>query len=386
MIETKALRRSNVVKTALLRSVSHDLRSPLTAITAAAAGLGSDDALAEERARAHLGDQRRERAAVAPGRQPARPVAAPGGRGRAARDWCSVEEVIARRDRRACPRPPGGFDVQIDAGPAADPAPTPRSSSGRSPTCSRTPPASPATSRWPSARAPRPARSLHPVADRGPGIAAARSSSGSSSRSIALRRGRRPGSGLGLAIARGFSRRTAAGSGPSRCRARARRFVLQLPVPTSSRPARAEAANAAACSSATTSRRSCARCGSSCATPASRWSPPTTAEEALDAARAAAAGRGDPRPDPARRRRRRRLPLDPRVERDADPRAVGGRRGGGEGARARGRRRRLRDQAVRARRADRPAAARRCGGRGRQPEEPVAVEPTGSRSTSPPTA
>ena len=30
VIETRALRRSNVVKTALLRSVSHDLRSPLT--------------------------------------------------------------------------------------------------------------------------------------------------------------------------------------------------------------------------------------------------------------------------------------------------------------------------------------------------------------------
>lgn len=41
VIETHALRRSNVVKTALLRSVSHDLRSPLTAITAAAGGLGS---------------------------------------------------------------------------------------------------------------------------------------------------------------------------------------------------------------------------------------------------------------------------------------------------------------------------------------------------------
>jgi two-component system sensor histidine kinase KdpD len=36
VIETKALRRSNVVKTTLLRSVSHDLRSPLTAIATAA--------------------------------------------------------------------------------------------------------------------------------------------------------------------------------------------------------------------------------------------------------------------------------------------------------------------------------------------------------------
>ena len=51
VIETRALRRSNVVKTALLRSVSHDLRSPLTAITTAAGGLGSptlsEDARAE---------------------------------------------------------------------------------------------------------------------------------------------------------------------------------------------------------------------------------------------------------------------------------------------------------------------------------------------------
>ena len=50
VIETKALRRSNVVKTTLLRSVSHDLRSPLTAITAAAAGLTSETLSPEERA------------------------------------------------------------------------------------------------------------------------------------------------------------------------------------------------------------------------------------------------------------------------------------------------------------------------------------------------
>ena len=36
-VETAALRRSDDVKTALLRAVSHDLRSPLTAIVAAGA-------------------------------------------------------------------------------------------------------------------------------------------------------------------------------------------------------------------------------------------------------------------------------------------------------------------------------------------------------------
>lgn len=38
-LEAEALRRSDAVKTAVLRAVSHDLRSPLTAITAAAGGL-----------------------------------------------------------------------------------------------------------------------------------------------------------------------------------------------------------------------------------------------------------------------------------------------------------------------------------------------------------
>ena len=50
VIETKALRRSNVVKTAVLRSVSHDLRTPLTAITTAAAGLSSTTLSPEARA------------------------------------------------------------------------------------------------------------------------------------------------------------------------------------------------------------------------------------------------------------------------------------------------------------------------------------------------
>jgi two-component system sensor histidine kinase KdpD len=41
VVETRALRRSDTLKTALLRAVSHDLRSPLTAIRAAAGGIDS---------------------------------------------------------------------------------------------------------------------------------------------------------------------------------------------------------------------------------------------------------------------------------------------------------------------------------------------------------
>ena len=40
-LEAEALRRSDTMKTALLHAVSHDLRSPLTAIVAAASGLGN---------------------------------------------------------------------------------------------------------------------------------------------------------------------------------------------------------------------------------------------------------------------------------------------------------------------------------------------------------
>jgi two-component system sensor histidine kinase KdpD len=49
-VETAALRRSDDVKTALLRAVSHDLRSPLTAIVAAGHALGTDSLTESERA------------------------------------------------------------------------------------------------------------------------------------------------------------------------------------------------------------------------------------------------------------------------------------------------------------------------------------------------
>jgi two-component system sensor histidine kinase KdpD len=50
VVETAALRRADVVKTALLRSVSHDLRSPLTAIAAASEAIDSSSLTEQERA------------------------------------------------------------------------------------------------------------------------------------------------------------------------------------------------------------------------------------------------------------------------------------------------------------------------------------------------
>ena len=53
-VEAEALRRSDAAKTALLRSVSHDLRSPLTAIKAATEGLESTSARIGDAERAEL--------------------------------------------------------------------------------------------------------------------------------------------------------------------------------------------------------------------------------------------------------------------------------------------------------------------------------------------
>jgi len=50
VVEAEALRRSDELKTALLRSISHDLRTPLTSIIAGGAALGSESATAAERA------------------------------------------------------------------------------------------------------------------------------------------------------------------------------------------------------------------------------------------------------------------------------------------------------------------------------------------------
>jgi two-component system sensor histidine kinase KdpD len=49
VVETASLRRADTVKTALLRAVSHDLRSPLTAISAAGEAVASPSLLPEER-------------------------------------------------------------------------------------------------------------------------------------------------------------------------------------------------------------------------------------------------------------------------------------------------------------------------------------------------
>ena len=95
VVETEALRRSDVLKTALLRAVSHDLRSPLTAIIAAGDAVRSPTMDAAERAElaamivgeatrlSHLVEQLLDLSRLQAGTAEPR------------RDWCSIEETVA---------------------------------------------------------------------------------------------------------------------------------------------------------------------------------------------------------------------------------------------------------------------------------------------------
>lgn len=98
-VETAALRRSDDVKTALLRAVSHDLRTPVTAIVAAGHALGSDSLTSSERTEL-------SQAVIEEGEQLAALVdklldlsRLQAGRAEPRQDWISLEDlVLAARD------------------------------------------------------------------------------------------------------------------------------------------------------------------------------------------------------------------------------------------------------------------------------------------------
>jgi two-component system sensor histidine kinase KdpD len=226
VIETKALRRSNVVKTAVLRSVSHDLRSPLTAITTAAGGLASEtlspearaeltSVIAQESARlSRLVDNLLDLSRLQAGAL--EPHA----------DWCSIEELV-RAAVESVPAPPGGFDVQIEAGLPllrADAGQLERAIANVVENAARYAGDDPVTVR---ARA-APNQLLLRVGDRGPGVARED-----------LERifepfhspGEGSGTGLGLAIARGFLEANGGRIRAESLPGQGTTLVLSLPVP-----------------------------------------------------------------------------------------------------------------------------------------------------------
>jgi two-component system sensor histidine kinase KdpD len=103
-VETRALRRSDVLKTALLRAVSHDLRTPLTAILTAAEPLGSPTLSDAERAElaAAVGEEARRLARLIDQLLDLSRLEADAASPRP--EWCSLDEVLhAAADEVATP-------------------------------------------------------------------------------------------------------------------------------------------------------------------------------------------------------------------------------------------------------------------------------------------
>jgi two-component system sensor histidine kinase KdpD len=94
VVETAALRRADTVKTALLRAVSHDLRSPLTAISAAGEALSSRSLSLEEREdmAAVIQEETRRLSRLVDNLLDLSRLEA--GAAEPRRDWASVEEMI----------------------------------------------------------------------------------------------------------------------------------------------------------------------------------------------------------------------------------------------------------------------------------------------------
>ena len=237
VIETKALRRSNVVKTTLLRTVSHDLRSPLTAITTAAGGLASPT----------LSDQERRELAAVIDTESARlsrlvdnlldlsRLQAGSAEPRA--DWCALDEVV-QAAVESVSGPPAGFDVQLDPElplVRADATQLERALANVFENSSRYAGDEPVTVRG------RPAGrfAVLRVSDRGPGIPPDeleavfepfhRSREGTG------------GSGLGLAIARGFLEANGGRIRAESLPGQGTSFVIAVPIPAET-PAVAEPA------------------------------------------------------------------------------------------------------------------------------------------------
>ncbi len=229
VVETAALRRSDVLKTALLRAVSHDLRSPLTAILTAKEALRSPSLTSEEHDELieDIGTEATRLSSLVDklldlGRLEAREAAPQ-------RGWCSVPEVIeaaiAHLDL------PGGtfrLSVDKDVPPVrADAAQLERAFANLLENASRYSGGHPV-----SVRARRVgSRILVRVVDRGPGIDPATAGrifepfhrsrdDGSAHR----------GSGLGLAIVRGFVEANGGKVSAESVPGQGTAFVVELPV------------------------------------------------------------------------------------------------------------------------------------------------------------
>jgi two-component system, OmpR family, sensor histidine kinase KdpD len=229
VVETAALRRADTVKTALLRAVSHDLRSPLTAISAAGEAVGSPSLSPEERAEmaAVIQEETKRLARLVDNLLDLSRLQA--GAAEPHREWTSIDELIraAVADVGAAPE---AFALSIDREMplvSVDPVQMERAFVNVLENARRYAGGHPVSVR---ARAVRRVVIVR-VVDRGPGIPPAQ-----------LERvfepfyragtpaGGHRGSGLGLAIARGFTAANAGSLHVESLPGQGATFVFELPL------------------------------------------------------------------------------------------------------------------------------------------------------------
>jgi two-component system, OmpR family, sensor histidine kinase KdpD len=227
VIETKALRRSDAVQKSLLRAVSHDFRSPLTAITTAVRGLRSgtlsDEARDELTSIAASETERLTR--LVENLLDLSRLQAGGAAPRASS--CSLEEIV-RAAADASPEPDAGFDIALDdqlPGLNCDAAQLERAVANVLENSARFAGDRPVTVR---ARAAGAWLTLR-VSDQGPGIARDELERIFEPFHRALDRPSR-GSGLGLAIARGFVEANRGRLRAESVPGKGSTFVFQLPA------------------------------------------------------------------------------------------------------------------------------------------------------------
>ncbi|HST55814.1 MAG TPA: ATP-binding protein [Solirubrobacteraceae bacterium] len=113
VVETAALRRADVIKTAVLRAVTHDLRSPLTAISTAGEAVALEGVSVEERRElaAVIGEETRRLSRLVDNLLDLSRLEA--GAAEPRREWTSIEELIRAALSELAPGE-GEFTLSID--------------------------------------------------------------------------------------------------------------------------------------------------------------------------------------------------------------------------------------------------------------------------------
>jgi two-component system sensor histidine kinase KdpD len=233
VVETAALRRADTVKTALLRAVSHDLRTPLTAITAAGEAIASPTLSSEERAdmAAVIQEEARRLSRLVDNLLDLSRLEA--GAAEPRREWASVEELIRAALGELAARP-DEFSLSIDRElplVRVDPVQMERAFVNVLENARRHSGGHPVSVRARAVRGRVGERVLVRVVDRGPGIPPAQLErvfepfyrAGTAA-------GGHRGSGLGLAIARGFTEASGGTLHVESLPGQGASFVFELPL------------------------------------------------------------------------------------------------------------------------------------------------------------